>query len=700
MSNIDFKKIEKDCLNFNAKSLIAALPEFDKNESVRNLVEFQTRNFKNFIIHENEKGTKRKKRDLFLENIKKSIDDVEIFKGIDKILHIIHNSEILIDDIKSGIKASELMQHPIEVQCWSAIENALAQAFYLQEILEKHISKHKDGQAVFNTSDTNIRDENDNSFSPDSALDKILYFLALTLKMLSYEHKLAINEEIIIPDRTNVSEDEKKSAHEIFYYSLLWNDLINCTKSCILFDNDISIARPEEIPEDLKVEGVNHVILFDRTKDDFERYDDISNQRLARRITQNLWEAVSEHSINKKVFLDITKWTGGLKDRPILLEEMPTMVFLMEAIATHNPDHLVLNLALSEWLRGYSVLCYISQNAKKRTLFTHGELISVLRLGGLSHKSAKAFIKHVTFDEDSRDLYDSPLIKTSNSSYLFFTPAYTSPSLGNIILSKFSTKQADLSKKGLRFEKDIIDKLNEHNLVNESFKFKRGLDEYQYDAIFLLDNKAFVLECKNTNLSGGSVTRAYQKKLLFKETATQVKRLIYGLETNPEVFKEHFGKDIKDFELIPVIMNNLPFSLPGKFEGVYITDSSSFGRLLASRFLNTAIIRNQKGNIEMSNKTPYAAMWEGETLSSSDIINHFNKPRQLSDFEDHSQYKMYPLRTSEERMFINYLLETDHDAMAFAHNAILTNLMANQDGVSLESGNYCTFSSFFNQSNP
>ncbi|MCW1834142.1 hypothetical protein OLZ33_19360 [Pantoea ananatis] len=681
MSNIDFEKIERDCSNFNAKSLIAVLPEFDKNKSVRNLVEFQTRHFKNFIIHDNEKGTKRKKRDVFFEDIKKNITNVKACKGIDKVINILHVSEVLIDDIKSNIKASELMKKPIEVQCWSVIENALAEAFYLQELIQNHMAKFKDAQAIFNMSDTNIRDENDNSFSPDSALDKILYYLALTLKMLSYEHNLAIDNEIIIPDRTSVSENEINSAQEIFFLSLIWNDLINCTKSCILFDNDIHKVKTEEIPEEFKNDGLNSAIIFDRTKDSFERYDTISNQRLARRISQNLWEAVSEHSINKKVFLDITQWTGSLNDKPILLEETSTMVFLMEAIATYNPHHLVLDLALSEWLRGYSVLCYISQNAKKRTSYTHGELTSVLRLGGLSLNSAKAFIKHVTFDVHCRDLYDSPLIKTSDSSYLFFTPAYTSPSLGNIILSKFSTKNADLSKKGLRFEKDIIDKLNEHNLINKNFKFKRGSEEYEYDAIFLLDNKAFVLECKNTNLSGGSVTRAYQKKLLFKSTAAQVKRLIYGLKSHPEVFKEHFGKDINNFELIPVIMNNLPFSLPGQFEGVYITDSSSFGRLLASRFLNTAIIQNQNGNITMSNKTPFAAMWEGESLTSTDIINHFNNPRQLTDFEEYTHFKQYPLRTSRERMFFNCLLETDHDAMASAHYAVLTSLMANRDNV-------------------
>uniref|UniRef100_UPI001F1B854C hypothetical protein n=1 Tax=Citrobacter koseri TaxID=545 RepID=UPI001F1B854C len=250
-----------------------------------------------------------------------------------------------------------------------------------------------------------------------------------------------------------------------------------------------------------------------------------------------------------------------------------------------------------------------------------------------------------------------PLIQTSNSSYLLFTPAYTSPLISNIILSKFSSKQADLSKKGYGFESDMIGILNKYELVNSHFKFKRGLEQYEYDAVFLLDDKAFILECKNTTLSGGSLTRAFQKKEFIAEAVAQVKRLVDGLASNPEVFEEQFGKNIDDYELVPVIMNNLPFSMPGKIDGVYVTDSSSFSRLIKSRYIDLGIISHSE-TYQISNQKHVISMWESDTLTADDIIRHFENPVQIRDFLENKIIKKYPLRVSQDKVFFNVVYET------------------------------------------
>lgn len=667
MMQINFEEISKDCSKYKTKKLLKAIAFFNENESVRNLVKFETQNFKNFQPHNHKK---REERNVFFEALIGSIQCDTTVKHLSKILSVLQTSEIIIDEIKNGLRNLPLMEENIQTLCWAVINNALEEGYHLQNIVETHTSKIGESGAIFTLNQKNILTEDGVSISPDSALDKIVSFLTLTLKMFAYEHKLTRSDVIIIPDRIDVDESLVNGASSIFYYSLAWNDLITCTKSCIYFDNSIQIAQPSEIPENAKKDGITTAVLFNRTNDDFEYLDSISNARLSRRLSQNFFEAISKFRLEKRLPSDISQWSGCLDTHPITLEEYPYLSSLMEAVSSHNCNDIVLGLSLREWVRGYSVISYLSKKAKHRTNYSKQEIISVLRLGGFDELKAEIFIKNITFGNDSRDIYDSPLIQTSNSSYLLFTPAYTSPLISNIILSKFSSKQADLSKKGYGFESDMIKLLNKYKLVNRHFKFKRGLAEYEYDAVFLLDDKAFILECKNTTLSGGSITRAFQKKEFIAAAAVQVRRLVDGLISNPEVFEEHFGKNIHDYELIPVIMNNLPLSIPGKIDGVYVTDSSAFSRLIKSRYIDIGII-SHSDTYQISDRKHVLSMWESDTLTANDIINHLENPVQLRDFLENKIIKKYPLRVSQDKVFFNVVHETCYDSMSNKQKEII-----------------------------
>lgn len=672
MSLINFEELSKDCAKYKTKKLVKILPLFNEDESIRDFINYETQNFKNFQLFNH---NKRKDRDHFFNTLIDNIECEATVKNISKILSVCKTSEIYIDQIKDGLNAIPLMKEDIQTLCSAVIKNALEEGHHLQDLMESHINRVGESGALFSLNDKNILDDQGNSISPDSALNKIVNFLTLTLKMLSHEHKLAKSGDIIIPDIVQVNQSFVNNASAIFYYSLLWNDLITCTKSCIYFDNEMQVADGTNIPENAQTEGIKTAVLYDRTRDDFEYYDSISNQRLSRRLSQNFWEAISSLNLVRRTPSDITKWSGSLHEHAIILEEYPFLTSLMEAISSHDSNDNVLGLSLREWVRGYAVISYLSKTARFRYIYKKEEITSVLRLAGFTEQNASIFIKNITFGSDSRDIYDSPLIKTENSSFFLFTPAFTAPLISNIVLSKFSSKQADLSKKGFGFEKDMIQKLEDHNLVNNHFSFKRGLHQYEYDAVFLLDDKAFVLECKNTTLSGGSLTRAFQKKKFILETTIQVKRLVDGLMTNPEVFETHFGKKINDYELVPVIMNNLPFSIPGKVDGVYVTDFSSFSRLIKSRYINLGVIRHSESDgYDVINPKQVYSMWEGEKLTAKDIINHFENPIQLHDFIENKETKKYPLRVSEDKIFFNVVCETGYDAISKKHKEIFKSL--------------------------
>ncbi|MNC28777.1 hypothetical protein D3C75_770000 [compost metagenome] len=292
----------------------------------------------------------------------------------------------------------------------------------------------------------------------------------------------------------------------------------------------------------------------------------------------------------------------------------------------------------------------MSKISEKKEVFTLSALDAYFQLVGISSDKAKLFIEFASFNNESRDLYDSPLLKMKSGDYLFCSIGYFSPGISNIILSKFSSLKVDLSQKGFGFEKEIHEMLSDLKMNHRHFSFKREDEEYEYDSIIVLDDKIFVLECKNTNLSGGSVSKAFKKKTFLIDTAKQVTRLADGLKQHPDVFKDKFGFNISDFEIIPVIVNNLPFSLPGKPFGVYVTDYSALSKILHNSHISGIKIKNEHGSLTSTNH-PLYQLWESNTLQASDLIKQFENPIQLNEFLESTVVKKHMLQISDSVAF-------------------------------------------------
>lgn len=94
--------------------------------------------------------------------------------------------------------------------------------------------------------------------------------------------------------------------------------------------------------------------------------------------------------------------------------------------------------------------------------------------------------------------------------------------------------------------------------------------------------------------------------------------------------KEQFGVECSDVNIIPVVFNCLPFSWRGSIDEVYVTDYSSFSRLLkGSEIYKVMSSLNGQENIKSGYK-----QWKGHFLCSEDIIRHFENPIQLAPFID------------------------------------------------------------------
>ncbi|QPL46914.1 hypothetical protein IT895_03655 [Halomonas sp. A40-4] len=259
---------------------------------------------------------------------------------------------------------------------------------------------------------------------------------------------------------------------------------------------------------------------------------------------------------------------------------------------------------------------------------TEKEITRALEESGVVRVKGLKFISLVSFSKDAVDLYDCPLIKVSSDSYYISFNSLLYANISNIVISRLSSLDTDSSGKGYRFESEVNDLVRDRIGNCKSFKFKRGESEYEYDAVFALDDHLFLLECKNKSLSWYNPVKSYRNRKVLSDSVRQVKRLKNALIKYPEVVEEHFGIESLSLKIVPVVFNCLPFSWRGEVEGVYVTDFSSFSRLLKSSEINM-VVSSSKGQENI--KSLYK-QWEGDLLCSKDIIRHFENPIQLIPF--------------------------------------------------------------------
>ncbi|EIY5165964.1 hypothetical protein MLK09_002605 [Klebsiella quasipneumoniae] len=649
-----YKTLEIDYCKFKSKNIVIQL----KQNYSDKLLRFLFAMFKKNINIQPHNVNLREKRDSFLTDLKEATNSPDLIQKIDNLKKLCVCAEKIYDVIKSNLSDLPISKKTPEIQCWAVIRRAQGEIDFLKTETRKYLESIDGKQKVFDISTAHLINESGESYSPDVVISKTVDYLSLSLKMIGFNYKLNSGGVIVIPDMVDVEEDDIIDAGKIFYNSILWSSLERSVETCLLFDYELNEYNSTNLPNGLENSGLETFYEFNLTKEQFIRLDYISNERLYSKLSQNFMEALYKHNVHKTVDENLTSLTNINNGYSITTSEFPSYVALLETLCLSDGNMLILGLTLREWVRCYSALERLSKISKQREVFTFSALSAYLQLVGISSDKSRLFIDFASFNNESRDLYDSPLLKMKSGDYLFCSIGYFSPGISNIILSKFSSLKVDLSQKGFGFEKEIHEMLSDLKMNYQHFKFKRESEEYEYDAIILLDDKVFVLECKNTNLSGGSVSQAFKKQTFLIDAANQVIRLADGLKKHKDVFSDKFGLDINNFEIIPVIVNNLPFSLPGKYCGVYVTDYSALSKILHNSHISGIEVRNEYGMLTSTNH-PMHKLWENNALQASDLIKQFESPIQLNEFFESTAVKKHTLQINDSVAFGIECLEGD-----------------------------------------
>lgn len=254
------------------------------------------------------------------------------------------------------------------------------------------------------------------------------------------------------------------------------------------------------------------------------------------------------------------------------------------------------HLELREWIYAYELLiqeCNVfiqkKQNFKplnlskaclSKSIYDWEKLFTK---NGFTKEKAKIIIKMFTFDETSSDLFDTPFVKMDD--HLVIVPSLTAQAdISRALASNFLNRNKNLDFKGPGFEERIKTKLNSHNVKNSSLYKKVGLEEYQCDIAFLLDNELFLVECKAYVQPETTRQHANHLHKIYEDTL-QLKRIADFYESNISIVNTKLEMPINfaPQKTHRILMTSSMIGTPLFLNGAYVIDESAFTMFLNRR---------------------------------------------------------------------------------------------------------------------
>lgn len=659
------------------QALIECLKCYDLNGTLLNLDTLNTDDAcKAFKLHLASPGAyniheDRKKRDKFYNELLKNQNFIQKHKNAQILSNKLYNKIIKIerqyDFIKQSLLKCDISRYPENIQFWSHIERASQQ---LQNLRKKGLAvietMFEEQAAITFPERLLVVEQNNDEIDIDTANSVIIDNLSLIIKFLCYKNKWYVENKTVGPIRPKlIDETHIYKAGSIQLYASSWNALEDIANRTLFFDGEIESFEAAGVPKEAYPEEFyikfKERIIFNRKPTEYEAFDLLANRRLLSWMHQRIY-AIARR-IKPTSIMSGGELIPDLSTASFISteEELTVEVFneflCFNILADNTKYH---GLTMREWIRGYSSLKLVAtlESAESHLkTFQKNELEQHFKNFGLHESCISTLIDHLTFGNDSSDLWDAPLIRATDDTFTVLIQPTEASNLPNVIISKLSSLETQFDKKGRGFEKKVLSFFTEKGYECKELSFDIDGDQFQYDALLLMEGTIILIECKNTTLSGGNVTLSLRYAEFIDETVEQIQRLERGLRAKPEIVEKLFGKKFPELKIISLILNSLTYSRT-PIDGVYISDYSALSKIFNDNAISQISIKDGI----LSKKRTICQLWTGDHLTLQDLINYLKYPPQLKLFSDHFTYNKYCHPTSEESIFVSPVLQIDESA--------------------------------------
>ncbi|ELZ0584691.1 hypothetical protein ABSL28_002364 [Yersinia enterocolitica] len=659
--------------------LSAALVELDKMETDEVAAVFQEKMAQPgaYQIRGN-----RSKRNKFYDSILSSSvmlgkhDSVRLYAN--EINNKIIKIERYFDEIRDSLPKCDISQFSGDIQFWSQVERASHELAMIDSAGNKELGKI---EAKLRARIRTVMPEalmaqleNGEIVNIDAAYGGIIDALSLTLKMLSFEQKLLQDGKLIAPAMPVITDEHVYKAGSIQLYASSWNALENSANRTLFFGGEIGSAQDAKVSTD-NLPAAYHAkfpdpIFFYRELTEIEAYDFMANRRLHTWAFQNAM-LMASHTTLRRAVMKEGEEVPGLTEGFVSEDEIITLVKLSEILgydvfADQERFH---GLTLREWVRGYYALGLMGaakQESSCLVTFGKSEIEQGLRDYKLPEECVPILIHHLTFGQDSRDLYDSPLIYSEDDKFTLFANVLKTCNVLNVLFSRLSSLTTQYDKKGKGFEDHVVSSFIKWGYPCKSTKFSIDSADFEYDALVLIDNTLLLIECKNNLLSGNNAVQAFRYSESIDENIQQIKRLERGLKERPEVIESLFCRKLDDLTLVPLMLNSMTYSRE-PVDGIYISDWSALSKF----FTESTISRFGLQNGKKVNKQIIHTLWKGKRPSAKELVDYLTTPIQLKMMAKHLRCTYFPRPMSESSIFFAQELDIDEENMLKARGVPL-----------------------------
>jgi hypothetical protein len=447
---------------------------------------------------------------------------------------------------------------------------------------------------------------------------------------------------LVIPDIPPVDEVAQNEIEAVQMLAIYWRNVERAERRARYMDAEL-YELVDDLPKDWVSRGINKIVrLTSRTS--LERFDFIANCRLEKRFEEHL-VAVTTGPIYKKHLLGLEASGNQPVGSPLSVWELHGITALSRLAfrdVVNDPEEFA-GLRLAEWVRGYTVLRMLSEEMRSTKVASNllmtlskEDLAAVLIKHGLPMKKSYQFIDLVTFGKKSRDAFDCPLVRLASGEYLLLGLVACDTLIPRAVLSSLGSRGVSIKGKGLNFEAHIIGLLKSQGFDAVNIKRKRLGEEYDYDVVFEWGDYIFLIECKCIGLSNNEPVGAYYFDLEMQSAVSQVKRLKRGLDQHPDMLSEFFPR-AAERKVVFVILNSLPYAVPGGTDGILIADESSFARFFTNPKVGGRRIDPDNGFQEISEEDCIASTWTGDLPTPEDLCQHLKQPFQVLNADAHTK---------------------------------------------------------------
>ncbi|VTU32054.1 hypothetical protein RA8CHR_04481 [Variovorax sp. RA8] len=472
---------------------------------------------------------------------------------------------------------------------------------------------------------------------PDAGLEHIVNFASMTVQMEAFKGGWFDSEgAIVVPLADEPSEEALHQAGSTFLLATLWRRWRSVEQRARLLGGGLRILKQEEFTEGAAPEA--KTLVEHKVNPNIELPHWVAAERLLDRLNQNYMEMLSSPSA-QKVVSKASQNRNLLPPRGLLsTEELQVLWGVSQALAydVREDQERPGGLRLVEWIRGYCVLKELAQTTKPSDLVkTMSGWQHFLAGCGFTAGVAERLVKQLTFRRSSRDLFDHPFVKREDGKYLLFKGSFVSMNIATVVFSAIGSLGEQFQKKGKSFERAVRQTFEDAGIPTFSFKANRNGEEFEYDVVVPWGQYLFIFECKNRSLPNNNPFQMHYFDVANRSNVRQVKRLMKALEEYPDILRDNLPADAVYMKRIPVLLNCLPYSVPGGIDGVFFYDYSALSRFFKSGQVFARSVSLGKGSTEV---LAGPRLWSGDVPTAEDLIEQLREPLQVKAILDSMEF--------------------------------------------------------------